>query len=213
MDDPPLPGTRYRGYDALDRWSTVDWDDSTRAVIRDRCENIPEFRFFSAEQAQLLDAIIERIVPQPEGEAGPRVPIAERIDAKLLNDRRDGYRYEGMPPQREAWTRGLSGIQEEAHELYGRGFTQLDGHSQDRVLQRVQRGEVSGRSWEQLPARLFFSELLCSTAVGIYYSHPKAWSEIGYSGPAAIRGHVRKWTGGVDPWEPRESRDTDAAER
>ncbi|HUF66863.1 MAG TPA: gluconate 2-dehydrogenase subunit 3 family protein [Gemmatimonadaceae bacterium] len=212
MDDRPPPGNRYRGYDVLDRWTTVDWDDSTRAVIRNRCENIPEFRFFSAEQAQLLEAVIERIVPQPGAEAGVRVPIAQRIDEKLFHDWRDGYRYEGLPPQRDAWALGLSGIQETARELYGRGFTQLDGDSQDRVLQRVQHGEVSGHSWEQLPARLFFSELLCSTAVGMYYSHPKAWSEIGYSGPAAIRGHVRKWTDGVDPWEPRETHDPGTAE-
>jgi hypothetical protein len=213
MADRRSPRTRYPGYDVLDRWSTVDWDDSTRAVVRDRCENIPDFRFFSAEQARLLDAVVERIVPQPEREHGDRVPIARRIDEKLQHDWRDGYRYEGMPPQREAWTLALHGIDETAHALYGRGFTELDDASQDRVLQRVQRGEVIGRSWEQLPARLFFSELLCSTAIAAYYSHPTAWSEIGYSGPAAIRGHVRKWAGGVDPWEPQETNGSGSAEQ
>ena len=31
------------------------------------------------------------------------------IDRKLHEDQRDGYRYDGMPPQREAWRRGVPG--------------------------------------------------------------------------------------------------------
>ncbi len=38
----------------------------------------------------------------------------------------------------------------------------------------------------------------------MYYSHPLAWNEIGYGGPSSPRGHVRKWEGGVDPWEAQE---------
>jgi hypothetical protein len=44
------------------------------------------------------------------------------------------------------------------------------------------------------------------TIIKIYYAHPLAWNEIGYGGPASPRGHVRKWAGGVDPWEAREER-------
>jgi hypothetical protein len=43
------------------------------------------------------------------------------------------------------------------------------------------------------------------TAVKIYYAHPRAWSEIGYSGPSSPRGHVRNWMGGVDPWDAKET--------
>lgn len=35
----------------------------------------------------------------------------------------------------------------------------------------------------------------------IYYAHPLTWNETGYNGPSSPRGHVRKWIGGVDPWE------------
>ena len=54
-----------------------------------------------------------------------------------------------------------------------------------------------------MPADRFF-KLLLQLVVKTYYAHPTAWSEVGYNGPSAVRGHIRIWPGGVDPWEARE---------
>jgi hypothetical protein len=197
--------TRYPKYNVLDKWSTTDWDDQTRAVVRERLERIPPIRFFSEREARTLQAITERIMPQPDRTAEERVPIVPWIDAKLFNDERDGYRYEELPPQREAWQLGLAGIDETAQALFDRkAFVELDLLSQDVVLTHVARGQASGTAWERLPAARFFKNVLCITIVKTYYSHPLAWNEIGYSGPSSPRGHVRKWTGGVDPWEAQD---------
>lgn len=197
--------TRYPEYDVLDKWSSPDWDEQTREVVRMRLEGIPRIRFFTQVEARLLGAIAERILPQPDRDESEKIPIVPWIDEKLHEDKRDGYRYEEMPPQREAWRLGLAGVEETAYALFGgKSFVDLDPISQDAVLTRVERGDPPGAAWRRLPAARFFQSVLCLTIVKFYYAHPKAWSEIGYSGPSSPRGHVRKWEGGIDPWEAHE---------
>jgi hypothetical protein len=200
--------THYPDYDVLDKWSSPDWDDQTREVVRLRLEDIPPIRFFTNEEVRTLAAIVERILPQPDRGETDKVPIIPWIDQKLHEDKRDGYRYADMPPQREAWRLGLAGINQTAQVLFsGKSFVDLDALSRDVVLQHLSRGDASGEVWKRMPAARFFRDVLCSTIVKIYYSHPLAWNEIGYGGPSSPRGHVRKWEGGVDPWEARDSAD------
>lgn len=206
MEEELFP-TRYPNYNVLDKWSSPDWDDQTREVVRQRVEEIPQIRFFSDEEAHTLAAVAERIVPQPDRSEIEKVPIAPWIDQKLFEDKRDGYRYEEMPPQREAWRLGLAGINQTAQVLFDqKSFVNLDRLSQDVVLQHVARGSASGEAWKKMPAARFFKDVLCSSIVKIYYAHPLAWNEIGYNGPSSPRGHIRKWEGGVDPWEAQEGK-------
>jgi hypothetical protein len=44
---------------------------------------------------------------------------------------------------------------------------------------------------------------------GAYYSHPYAWSQIGFGGPANPRGYVRMNFNRRDPWEAVEASDGD----
>jgi hypothetical protein len=196
----------YAGYDVLDKWSSPDWDDQTREVIAKRLFDVPEIRFFTELETLTLEAVAERIVPQPDRSAAERIPIVPWIDEKLHEDRRDGYRYDGMPPQREAWRRGVAGIDETAAALFdGKRFLDLDGSAQDEVLRRIEHGDPPGATWTTLPAGRFFKSVLCMTIVKIYYAHPSAWNEVGYNGPSSPRGHMRIWEGGVDPWEAHET--------
>ncbi len=127
--------TRYPNYDVLDKWSSPDWDDQTREVVRKRLEDIPPIRFFSEDEARTLRSVAERIVPQPDRGEMNKVQIVPWIDEKLYEDKRDGYRYEEMPPQREAWRLGLKGINETARTQFeNKDFVDLDPLSQDVVL-------------------------------------------------------------------------------
>ena len=197
--------TRYPKYNVLDKWSSPDWDDQTREVVRRRLEEVPEIRFFNEAEARTLESVADRIVPQPDRDELSKIPVVPWIDEKLYEDKRDGYRYEELPPQREAWRAGIAGIDEAARALFdGRPFIELDPLSQDVVLRHVERGDPPGAAWKNLPAARFFKSVLSITIVKIYYAHPAAWNEIGYNGPSSPRGHVRKWEGGVDPWEAQE---------
>ncbi|HEX8138187.1 MAG TPA: gluconate 2-dehydrogenase subunit 3 family protein [Pyrinomonadaceae bacterium] len=199
--------TRYPGYDVLDKWSSPDWDDQTRQAVRRRLEEIPPLRFFNEHEARTLAAVAERIIPQPDRTESEKVQVAPWIDEKLYRDERDGYRYEELPPQRDAWRLGLKGIDEAARALFSeRTFIELDPLSQDVVLSHIERGQVPGETWKTLPPARFFKSVLSMTIVKFYYAHPLAWNEIGYNGPSSPRGHVRKREGGVDPWEAQKGK-------
>jgi hypothetical protein len=195
----------YAEYDVLSKWSSPDWDDPTRAAIHARLHELPPIRFFSESERRVLEAVCGRIVPQGERDALATIPIVPWIDDKLARDERDGSRYQDLPPQRLAWRTGLAAIEQTAAALFdGKGFTALDSGSQDEVLRRIERGDPPGELWSALPAGRFFTHVLCATIVKVYYAHPQAWSEAGYSGPSSPRGHMRIWEDGVDPWEPQE---------
>lgn len=205
--------TRYAGYNVLDKWASPDWDEQTREAVRKRLEEVPEIRFFTEKEARTLSAVAERIIPQPDRSAAEKVPLVPWIDEKLYEDKRDGYRYEDLPPQREAWRLGLAGIDETARSLFdGKLFVDLDPLSQDAVLTAIQQGDSQrppGETWERLSSARFFETMLCKTIVRTYYAHPSAWNEIGYNGPSSPRGHVRKWEDGVDPWEAHEQKEAE----
>src|SRR5688572_17348306 len=160
--------TRYPNYNVLDKWSSPDWDDQTREVVRKRLEEIPPIRFFTHEEARTLTAVAERIIPQPDRADAEKIPIVPWIDEKLYEDKRDGYRYEEMPQQRDAWRLGLKGINESAQALFEeKQFADLDRRSQDVVLTHVARGAPPGNTWQLLSAARFFKDVLCSTIVKI----------------------------------------------
>jgi hypothetical protein len=200
---------RYPGYDVLAKRGSPDWDAPTREVVRRRLEDVPAIRFFTEEEARTLEAVAECIVPQADRGITERIPIVPWLDDKLAEDRRDGYRYETLPPQREAWRLGLAGIDQAAALMFGGGLAAIPPASRAEVLRRVEAGDPPGAAWRALEARRFFRDVLLISIVKTYYAHPTAWNEVGYNGPSSPRGHVRKRTGRVDPWEAREAEDDD----
>jgi hypothetical protein len=189
----------YAGYDVLEKWDSPSWDDQTREAIRQRLVAIPERRFFGTTEWQTLEAVANRLVPQPD-RASP-IPIVPWIDDKLHRDTRDGFRYDDMPVLREAWRLGLEGINEESRRRFQSDFPALSNDQQDIVLRAIQEGDVQGPVWERVPAQRFFSTVLLKEIVGEYYAHPLAWSEVGFGGPASPRGYVRLGLDQRDPWE------------
>ena len=77
---------------------------------------------------------------------------------------------------------------------------------QDALLGMMHRGEMSDPAWDGLGARNFFAKRILSDIPGLYYSHPTAWSEMGFGGPASPRGYVRMELDRRDPWEAAEAK-------
>jgi hypothetical protein len=196
--------TRYPHYDVLAKWDSPSFDEPTRAVLARRLKQIPQRHFFSADEALLLDAIVARVLPQPE-RVEP-IPITPWIDDLLYRRRGEGFRHDNMPPLPEAWRLGLGAIDAEARQRHGRGFAALDDAARDALLEAIARDEVAPGLWQRVPAQRFFIDILVKTAAGVYYSHPAAWSEIGFGGPASPRGYVRLGFDSRDAWEAKEER-------
>jgi hypothetical protein len=194
----------YRGYDVLDKWHGESFDDTTRRVLGERLANVPPRRFFSEQEWLVLEAVVARVLPQPD-RARP-VPVTAWIDAQLHDGVQEGFRYAHMPPQREAWRRGVAGIDAEARFRHDRGFAGLGATEADALLDALEQGWANSSLWQGMDAQWFFVTVLVKTIAGFYYSHPAAWSEIGFGGPASPRGYVRLGFDQRDPWEAREVR-------
>ncbi|HEX5419487.1 MAG TPA: gluconate 2-dehydrogenase subunit 3 family protein [Gammaproteobacteria bacterium] len=194
---------RYPGYDVLNKRNSPSWNDATRQVIDERLALPKAPQFLSADEWQTLCAICGRIAPQPEDRAP--VPLAAMVDLKLTKDERDGYRQASLPPLREAWRRGLAALDAAARVRHGVRFHALAAPEQDELLKAMQNSELDGPEWGGMPARLFFRERVTHDILAAYYSHPTAWSEIGFGGPASPRGYVRMNFNRRDPWEAVEA--------
>jgi hypothetical protein len=201
---------RYPGYDVLAKRHTPSWNEQTRRVIDQRLALPREPRFLDEAHWRTLEAVCARIVPQPN--TRPPVPTAAMVDAKLFENRGDGYRDSRLPPLREAWWQGLAALDAEARRRHGVGFDTIDPDEQDALLHAAEQGELSGPEWEGMPSAVFFAKRLLPDIVTAYYGHPTAWSEIGFGGPASPRGYVRMNFDRRDPWEAAEARPGRAAE-
>jgi hypothetical protein len=196
--------TPYPKYNVLAKWDSPSFDDKTRRVLADRLHAVPERRFLTVHEWRLVEAISAQLIPQP-GRA-EAVPITPWIDEHLFAGRGEGFRHDGMPPLRELWREGLAAIDCEARRRYALGFAELDAASRDATLCAIQQGQVDPALWRRIPAQRFFVDILLKTVAEIYYSHPAAWNEIGFGGPASPRGYVRLGFDGRDAWEAEEER-------
>jgi hypothetical protein len=185
-----------------DKWN-FDWDEKTRQLIIDRVQNVPSYRFFSAEEAQLLEALCDCLLPQNDRSETKRIPIAPWIDEDLYKGHGLGYRYENMPEDREAYRMGLQGFDQTAHSLFRSAFVDLDRANQNEVIRQVGEGSPPGKIWKHFPATIFFQRLM-GDVITNYYAHPIAWAEIGFNGPSSPRGHIRLRLDMHDDWEAKE---------
>jgi gluconate 2-dehydrogenase gamma chain len=166
--------------------------DATRVALTKRLADTDsaamyEPLFFAPETYLLLVAVAARIFPQPERPVP--IPLATAVDRRLAEGLADGWRYDALPPDREAYRLGLGGIQQIAQSLFQIDFEQLSAEQQNMVIQALASGTPPGAIWQTMPPDRFFEEMLAELTE-IYYAHPWAQEEIGYTGYADLPG----WT-------------------
>jgi hypothetical protein len=132
-----------------------------------------------------LRAVCDRRIPQAD--RSDPVDLAAALDDRLASGMCDGWRYASMPLDEEAYVRGLHGLDEATQAQFNVDFAALDGTQQDQVLLAMQRGDAQGTTWDTLPAKRFFEELLAELCE-CYYSDPLTHEEIGYVGMADAHG-------------------------
>ncbi|QBD83562.1 gluconate 2-dehydrogenase subunit 3 family protein [Ktedonosporobacter rubrisoli] len=195
----------YPGFSTLSQQAF--WDEATRNVINNRLHNVPPLRFFSADEAVLMRAICDRLLPQDDRDEEHKIPILNYIDDRLYNKRGDGYRYEDMPPDGEAYHLGLQAIEAIAQHMYDAPFIELGPQEQDNVLFTLHQAQPPAAEdiWKKMSVHRFWL-LMMQDVVQAYYAHPYAWDEIGFGGPAYPRGYMRLLEGKPEPWEVEEQR-------
>lgn len=199
---------RYPDYDVL---ATVDhWDSLTRRVVLERVANVPEIRFFTEDQERALRAFCDVVTGQ---DSEPRIPVLEMVDAKLYEARLDGFRYEDMPSDPQTWRQVAENLDATACDRgFAGGFAAASSDVQHEIVECFSEGELE---WD-LPVKRAWSVVMRGV-LSAFYSHPWAWNEIGFGGPAYPRGFARLGPGQREHWEtpPEFERDpvSDVAER
>lgn len=179
--------------------------EATRQVLTDRLiASLQPPTFFTTSEFVLLETICNRLIPQKADDE--LIDIVGGIDQRLANNESDGWRYDVMPADGDAYRLGLAGTDETAQLLFQQPFQQLSDDQQDDVLLNIQRATAPGKTWEHLPANRFFEELLAE-ATHLYYSHPLAQEAIGYVGMADVPTWQRI---GLNELEDREPQSSDA---
>jgi hypothetical protein len=184
---------RFPGFDVLSQQR--HWDPVTAGVVLERISNVRDFRFFTPDEQAVATVLCDRLLDQGGDD---RIPIAAMIDARLAESETDGWRYADMPEDGQAWRDTLAALRAD-------GFAGAGEKEQDALIQAVQDAEGD---WHGLPAARVWS-LWTRYACTAFYSHPDAWSEMGFPGPAYPRGYKNA---GVDRREPFEVRDARPAE-
>lgn len=195
----------YPGFSTLSQQAF--WDEATRDVVLARVEQVPPIRYFSAAEAQLMQAVCNRLLPQDDRVEAHRIPVVNYIDERLYHRRIDGYRFEDMPHDHEAHRLGLQAIEAIARHMFQKSFVHLGPLEQDMVLKTIHDGNPpAGEAiWQQMSIQHYWL-LIMQDVLDAYYAHPYAWDEVGFGGPAYPRGYMRLEGGKPEPWEVHEQR-------
>jgi len=196
VGDPGGTEPRFPGYDVLAQ--ARQWDDVTRGVVLARLAPHAGASFFAAAEEATARALMDRLLAQ---DAEPRVPVFEMVDQRLASGVGDGYRFEDMPEDGEAWRASLARLEEEAEERRGLPFHALQVRDQMAVIDDLQR--LGKQRWRGLRADHLL-ELWLRYCCEAFYSHPAAWNEIGFGGPAYPRGYVSLGFDHRERWEVAE---------
>lgn len=196
---------RYPGFDVLDE--VHRWDDVTAGVVLARLAPTPDLSFFTAAEDAAATALCDLLLAQ-DGE--PRIPVVALVDARLAAGETDGWRYEDMPEDGEAWRRSLAALDQDAHAAHGRSFAQVTQQQQGPLLQAVFDAGQHGRRWHGWPAQHVWS-LWTRYTCAAFYSHPWAWNEIGFGGPAYPRGYKNPGLDARERWEVPDADPADPA--
>jgi hypothetical protein len=200
---------RYPDYDVLE--NADHWDEATRRKVLARIDDVPPVRFFSPREAATVEAFTNVVLAQ---DAEPRIPVLNFIDEKLYEGQGEGYRYFDMPDDPETWRRVARGLDEEAAKRGGAAsFAAASDELQHEIVGDFAEAKLFGGTWGTFNVKHAFSVVM-QDAMSSFYSHPWAWNEIGFGGPAYPRGYVRFGNPQLQPaeretWEAPEVYDVD----
>ncbi|MDQ6783189.1 MAG: gluconate 2-dehydrogenase subunit 3 family protein [Actinomycetota bacterium] len=182
---------RFPGFDVLDE---VDrWDDVTAGVVLARLDPQPDYSFFTPAEQATADALFDRLLAQ---DRAPKVPVLLLVDRRLALDQTDGWHYEDLPEDTTAWRQSLAALDDDARSGHNQPFHHLGHPAQGSLVQAVHDVE----RWHGWPSSQIWS-LWTRYACTAFYSHPWAWNEIGFGGPAYPRGYKALGVDKREGWE------------
>jgi gluconate 2-dehydrogenase gamma chain len=128
-----------------------------------RCSgDVPAWRILTADEANLVDAIAEQIIPSDEWPGGRESGVTNYIDKQLVGPYK---RFQTV------YHRGLNAIQESCAVVYQKKFEELSWDDQTAFLEAMEAGKMEGSAWADGFDRIFF-ELVRDHTMQSYYGSP-----------------------------------------
>ena len=194
---------RFPGFDVLEQADY--WDDVTAGVVLARLAPPNALSFFTPREVGIARPMLDLLLGQ---DTEPRLPVLALIDARLSAGETDGWHYDDLPQDGQAWRNTLAHLDDDANSRHGIGYSELTAPNQARLLQDVQDLASNARPWHDVLASRVWS-LWTRYACAAFYSHPWAWNEIGFSGPAYPRGYLNPGINAREKWEVADRHDVD----
>lgn len=153
-------------------------DPVTRPRLLDRLDGpAPEDEgILDAASLRLLQAVVDRIVPQDEVR-----DIARRIDVALATGQGDGWRFADLPADAEAYRIALTALTAAAPD-----FAKRSAPDRDALLTDIAEGRLSTPSFSARQFQMWFEDVRAQ-AVREWVAHPVTVTRIGYDGLADPR--------------------------
>jgi hypothetical protein len=189
---------RFPGFDVLTQ--TEHWDNATRGVVLERLSPTTQLAFFTSDEVATARPLFDLLMGQ---ERERLVPVLELVDTRLARGETDGWHYDDMPEDADAWRQTLAWLNDDAQAQHHAPFARVGEDVQRELIQAVQNLAHDGKPWHEYPAGHVWS-LWTRYACTAFYSHPYAWNEIGFGGPAYPRGYLNRGVGKLEHWEVRD---------
>jgi len=123
--------------------------------------NISFWRVFTEEEARLLTAITEQIIPADEDPGATDAGVVNFIDKQLT-----GFYSDLVQPYRE----GLAAFQEYCKQTAGNFFEELEWDVQTSLLKDLEGNRIDSPYWKENSAPQFFNMIRNHTMQGFYGS-------------------------------------------
>ncbi|UCD23139.1 MAG: gluconate 2-dehydrogenase subunit 3 family protein [Gemmatimonadota bacterium] len=119
------------------------------------------WRFFSDQEAIVVEAIAEQIIPADRDAGAREANVVSYIDRQLSRVFRE---------HQEAYRTGIAGTQQTSNTMFEGDFESLEWSQQTEVLRSLESGEAEGSIWESMSSRSFFELIRDHTMQGFYGS-------------------------------------------
>jgi gluconate 2-dehydrogenase gamma chain len=120
------------------------------------------YSFFTPEQARLVEALADTIIPPDEKwPGGAEAGVASFLDRQLEQALR---RFAPL------YRMGLPALEATALRLTGKGFVEMSLEERTALLRQVEAGEAEGPEWPDFSAKMFLARAVDHAMQGFYGS-------------------------------------------
>jgi len=120
-----------------------------------------KWRFFTDEEAQLVDLLTEQIIPTDDSPGAIQAGCLNFIDKQLMGP------YERYQTD---YRQGLLSLEKTCRQLHGKSFKYLAWEQQTEILMILESGRVDAALWPSVSPQHFFALINAHTLQGFYGS-------------------------------------------